>query len=82
MPRYCDVNNDKKITLSEWLNCLNAHGSGKEVMKTSTSECNFLSEQEYADNKMRSYFPDEIKPTSQTSKLKGPNPLESYLKSD
>lgn len=22
MPRYCDVNNDKKITLSEWLNCL------------------------------------------------------------
>ncbi|XP_055859265.1 SPARC-related modular calcium-binding protein 2 isoform X3 [Episyrphus balteatus] len=24
MPRYCDVNSDKKITLSEWLNCLNA----------------------------------------------------------
>lgn len=22
MPRFCDVNNDKKITLSEWLNCL------------------------------------------------------------
>ncbi|XP_037034678.1 SPARC-related modular calcium-binding protein 1 isoform X2 [Bradysia coprophila] len=61
MPRYCDVNNDKKITLSEWLNCLNAHGSAKEATKTSTNE---------------------IKPTSQTSKLKGPNPLESYLKSD
>lgn len=25
MPRYCDVNNDKTITLSEWLNCLQSH---------------------------------------------------------
>ncbi|XP_016973680.1 SPARC-related modular calcium-binding protein 2 isoform X1 [Drosophila rhopaloa] len=24
MPRYCDVNGDKKISLSEWLNCLQA----------------------------------------------------------
>jgi SPARC-related modular calcium-binding protein len=24
MPRFCDVNNDKKITLSEWLNCMRA----------------------------------------------------------
>lgn len=22
LPRYCDANNDKKITLTEWLNCL------------------------------------------------------------
>lgn len=22
MPRYCDVNSDRKITLSEWMNCL------------------------------------------------------------
>lgn len=42
MPRYCDVNNDKKITLSEWLNCLNAHGA-REATKTSTSEYNFQS---------------------------------------
>ena len=28
------------------------------------------------------YFSDEVRPTSQTTKLKGPNPLESYLKSD
>lgn len=32
--------------------------------------------------KIHFFFVDEIKPTSQTSKLKGPNPLESYLKSD
>jgi len=22
MPRYCDVNGDKKISLTEWVNCL------------------------------------------------------------
>ncbi|KAI8127251.1 hypothetical protein FF38_03205 [Lucilia cuprina] len=25
MPRYCDVNSDKKVTLSEWLSCLQTH---------------------------------------------------------
>ncbi|XP_065369565.1 SPARC-related modular calcium-binding protein 2 isoform X3 [Calliphora vicina] len=25
MPRYCDVNGDKKISLSEWLSCLQSH---------------------------------------------------------
>ncbi|XP_048515303.1 SPARC-related modular calcium-binding protein 2 isoform X2 [Athalia rosae] len=24
LPRYCDVNNDRKISMTEWLNCLNA----------------------------------------------------------
>lgn len=24
MPRYCDVNGDKKITLNEWIGCLQA----------------------------------------------------------
>lgn len=35
MPRYCDVNNDKKITLSEWLNCLQVHTN---VQATKLSE--------------------------------------------
>lgn len=30
MPRFCDVNNDKKITLSEWLNCLQAQRAQTE----------------------------------------------------
>lgn len=30
MPRYCDVNSDKKITLSEWLNCLQAQRRNPE----------------------------------------------------
>ena len=31
MPRYCDVNNDKKITLSEWLNCLQTQREQSEM---------------------------------------------------
>ncbi|EAT35811.1 AAEL012043-PA, partial [Aedes aegypti] len=64
MPRYCDVNNDRKITLSEWLNCLQTQrtpyvegGSVANGWKPSLS-------------------------ASSTSKFRGPNPLESVLKSD
>lgn len=35
MPRYCDVNGDKKITLTEWLNCLQTQRN--EVQPTSQS---------------------------------------------
>lgn len=24
LPRYCDVNHDRKISMTEWLDCLNA----------------------------------------------------------
>jgi hypothetical protein len=33
MPRFCDVNNDKKITLSEWLNCLQTQRVQNEQSK-------------------------------------------------
>lgn len=81
MPRYCDVNNDKKITLSEWLNCLQAHhGSSPEQTKTTQSKRHIM--QCLSLSNKAKFFLDEVRPTSQTSKLKGPNPLESYLKSD
>lgn len=60
LPRFCDVNNDRKITLSEWLNCL-------QTQRTETSK----------------HPPQELKPFSASQpKLRGPNPLESYLKAD
>ncbi|GAB0099710.1 SPARC-related modular calcium-binding protein 2 [Sergentomyia squamirostris] len=59
LPRYCDVNNDREITLSEWLNCL-------QTSRTSTSTGRIIT--------------NESKPVQ--SKFRGPNPLESYLKSD
>lgn len=61
MPRYCDVNSDKKITLSEWLNCLQAQRITVDVPKLTMNDS---------------------RPAGTQSKLKGPNPLESYLKSD
>lgn len=24
LPRYCDINNDRRISMTEWLSCLNA----------------------------------------------------------
>ncbi|KAL5286000.1 SMOC1 family protein [Megaselia abdita] len=59
LPKYCDVNNDKKITLAEWLNCLKSDEeiSKNDVLKGSNST---------------------LAPKS--TKLTGPNPLESILK--
>lgn len=38
MPRYCDVNNDKKITISEWLNCLQVNGDAQKPKTSETSK--------------------------------------------
>lgn len=37
MPRFCDVNNDRKITLAEWLNCLQAQRVQYEQVKPETA---------------------------------------------
>lgn len=33
LPKYCDINNDRQISMTEWLSCLNAqqNPSGKKV---------------------------------------------------
>lgn len=33
MPRFCDSNQDRKITLAEWLNCLQAQRNQHEQAK-------------------------------------------------
>ncbi|XP_058459359.1 SPARC-related modular calcium-binding protein 2 isoform X1 [Malaya genurostris] len=78
MPRYCDINNDRKITLSEWLNCLQTQrtpyvmdSSMSKVSSTSSSFSPVLSDGWKAPLS-----------ASSTSKFRGPNPLESVLKSD
>ncbi|XP_054089611.1 SPARC-related modular calcium-binding protein 2 isoform X5 [Zeugodacus cucurbitae] len=40
MPRYCDVNGDKKITLTEWLNCLQTQRSEVQTISQSSTEAN------------------------------------------
>lgn len=31
LPRYCDINKDRQISMTEWLDCLNVH-QGKSVI--------------------------------------------------
>lgn len=38
MPRYCDQNNDKRITLSEWLNCLQTQRVQAEQVSSNQAE--------------------------------------------
>ncbi|XP_067632355.1 SPARC-related modular calcium-binding protein 2 isoform X2 [Eurosta solidaginis] len=38
MPRYCDVNSDKKITLTEWLNCLETQRKEMQTSLQSSTE--------------------------------------------
>ncbi|XP_076758691.1 SPARC related modular calcium binding-like protein magu isoform X3 [Xylocopa sonorina] len=40
LPRYCDINNDRKISMTEWLSCLNAQRSttSENTEKASTTK--------------------------------------------
>ncbi|XP_028982450.1 SPARC-related modular calcium-binding protein 2 isoform X2 [Diachasma alloeum] len=40
LPRYCDINNDRRISMTEWLSCLNAQkpSQGDSVENTSTQK--------------------------------------------
>ncbi|XP_055621829.1 SPARC-related modular calcium-binding protein 2 isoform X1 [Toxorhynchites rutilus septentrionalis] len=76
MPRYCDVNNDRKITLSEWLNCL-------QTQRTPyvDSAAKISSPSSGSDGGSSDVWKPSLSASS-TSKFRGPNPLESVLKSD
>ncbi|XP_043277125.1 SPARC-related modular calcium-binding protein 2 isoform X2 [Venturia canescens] len=40
LPRYCDINNDRRISMTEWLNCLNAQrpAPADSLEKSSTTK--------------------------------------------
>uniref|UniRef100_A0A1Q3G572 Putative sparc-related modular calcium-binding protein 2 n=1 Tax=Culex tarsalis TaxID=7177 RepID=A0A1Q3G572_CULTA len=91
MPRYCDVNNDRKITLSEWLNCLQTQrtpyvdsmASPKSASSPSASAFSSASSSSSSSGgpSLADWKPSLS--TSSTSKFRGrQNPLESVLKSD
>lgn len=42
MPRYCDVNSDRKITLSEWMNCLQTQRTPSETPKALSEFKNYI----------------------------------------
>lgn len=37
LPRYCDVNHDRKISMTEWLNCLNAQRASSDFGSSPTA---------------------------------------------
>ncbi|XP_075169937.1 SPARC related modular calcium binding-like protein magu isoform X2 [Haematobia irritans] len=70
LPRYCDLNSDKKITLTEWLNCLQAQKVNMSNISSSAQN----------DAKQQN-FPSINNPSSsKPPRLSGSNPLEQYLK--
>lgn len=75
MPRYCDVNNDKKITLSEWLNCFQAHHTPAAVETAKPASRLNMGYFSGAYCKVLFF-------SVESSKLKGPNPLETYLRTE
>jgi Secreted protein acidic and rich in cysteine Ca binding region. len=41
LPRYCDVNNDRKISITEWLNCLSTQrtNTGESCPRNFVIDC-------------------------------------------
>uniref|UniRef100_A0AAG5D5G3 SPARC-related modular calcium-binding protein 2 n=1 Tax=Anopheles atroparvus TaxID=41427 RepID=A0AAG5D5G3_ANOAO len=73
MPRYCDVNSDRKITLSEWMSCLDGkRNSSVDVAAMSAP---------LVQAEAKPSGGSQAAPTT-SSKFKGRNPLEFVLKSD
>ncbi|XP_014243893.1 SPARC-related modular calcium-binding protein 2 isoform X1 [Cimex lectularius] len=38
LPRYCDVNHDRKISITEWFNCLSIHEETSKTVVSTTSQ--------------------------------------------
>lgn len=85
LPRYCDINNDRRISMTEWLSCLNAQHSvtGELLYQRYFILTN--------DNFLLLFFIVSIiyllaenPEKSSTSKPKrmGPNPLDQFLNDD
>jgi len=76
MPRYCDVNGDKKISLAEWLNCLQA--TPRESATTAKpAQSSGLSLPKISRLNIDSR---QIADETASPKFQGVNPVERYLK--
>ncbi|XP_052893310.1 uncharacterized protein LOC128301048 [Anopheles moucheti] len=86
MPRYCDVNSDRKITLSEWMSCLDGkRNSSVDVAAMSAPLVQAELKSTSSSNSGGGGGGGGTSPSSSSatsSKFKGRNPLEFVLKSD
>ena len=80
LPRYCDINNDRRISMTEWLSCLNAQRPtiGDNVISLllfcTYNDCIYKVLMNISAN-------DPEKPLT-TPKRIGPNPLDQFLNDD
>ncbi|XP_049542328.1 SPARC-related modular calcium-binding protein 2 isoform X3 [Anopheles darlingi] len=87
MPRYCDVNSDRKITLSEWMSCLDGKRNSS-VDIAAISAPLVQAESKSSSSGSTGGFGGSGSSASSSvgggtsSKFKGRNPLEFVLKSD
>ncbi|XP_071446451.1 SPARC-related modular calcium-binding protein 1 isoform X2 [Hetaerina americana] len=83
LPRYCDVNNDRRISRTEWLECLNASSSavgksaGGQQQDPLVIDATVEGTVAAALNSSQGSLP-----TSPTPKRRGPNPLDLFLIGD
>uniref|UniRef100_A0A182QCI0 SPARC-related modular calcium-binding protein 2 n=1 Tax=Anopheles farauti TaxID=69004 RepID=A0A182QCI0_9DIPT len=86
MPRYCDVNSDRKITLSEWMSCLDGkRNSSVDVAAMSAPLVQAESKAVSSSGSgtiAGSSSGGSGTGSATSSKFKGRNPLEFVLKSD
>ncbi|KAG8222318.1 hypothetical protein J437_LFUL001860 [Ladona fulva] len=83
LPRYCDVNNDRRISRTEWLECLNA--SISNIGKAPGLHQNPLVinvEGGNLEDPIVAALNSSFIATTSSSRRKGPNPLEKYLNPD
>ncbi|XP_050093490.1 SPARC-related modular calcium-binding protein 2 isoform X2 [Anopheles aquasalis] len=92
MPRYCDVNSDRKITLSEWMSCLDGKRNSSVDIAAISAPLVQAESKSSSSSSSNSGLAGGIggsgsSASSSTgggtsSKFKGRNPLEFVLKSD
>lgn len=78
MPRYCDANGDKKISLAEWRSCMEPQRSEVTTTVRPAHSSAYIDTQIVSLETTKSPSLGEKSPMP--SRLQGSNPLETYLK--
>lgn len=78
MPRYCDANGDKKISLAEWRSCMEPQRTEVTTTVRPAHSSAYIETQIVSLETTKSSSLGEKSPMP--SRLQGSNPLETYLK--
>ncbi|XP_046390970.1 SPARC-related modular calcium-binding protein 2 isoform X2 [Ischnura elegans] len=83
LPRYCDVNNDRRISRTEWLECLNASSSAVGKSAGGQQQDPIVVDTAVEGTVAAALNSSQASPpASPNSRRKGPNPLDMLLIGD